>query len=154
MDTRDTFHVGEVVRMKEGCKGAMGAGELALLVENCHPHKMKRWKLHAHARWVAIGASIPSDDQLHATGQVCYNPERWERLEDYPDNMKFYKNKKSNLPPTARYTLDSFMKEPQTFEEELENKLDESFPKGKSDNRGAALVMYAYAVILHRKYTK
>jgi len=40
-----------------------------------------------------------------------------------------------------------------SFREELESKLDELYPKAAKDgSRGQALVLFAYAVILHDKY--
>lgn len=35
---------------------------------------------------------------------------------------------------------------------ELEEVLDEQFPKGQCKKRGAALVLFAYANIFHKKY--
>lgn len=39
-----------------------------------------------------------------------------------------------------------------TYYKELEKVLDEQFPKGKCKERGAALMLFAYANILHKKY--
>ncbi len=35
------------------------------------------------------------------------------------------------------------------MKEQLEEKLDELFPKGKCDERGPALVLFSYAILLH-----
>lgn len=46
------------------------------------------------------------------------------------------------------------MKTETTFKEELEKELDKQFPKGLCGERSRALVLFAFAVILHNKYNK
>lgn len=46
------------------------------------------------------------------------------------------------------------MKKEQSFDEQLVNKLENLFPKGKSQERGSALVLNAFAIVLHKQELK
>lgn len=128
---------GDIARLRDnGCVSGLLSGTLGT-VRYCGFNNKDRTALHFHAKHEGIGAIPPSAEQQHRIREVCHNPKRWEFMPQL-SYMEY------------NYTKPDPMRD--NFWEELEEKLDEHFPKGQTKSRGAALVMFAEAVILHKKY--
>lgn len=157
-------------RLKSACKSGMGAGQEGIIVDSCTFGSNRANDRHFHAKF----KTQPDDEWLHHNGYVCNNPARWEedivngqiehckRCAPNSYNVCFAKGCRCHVQggqfKGGRLEKGKSKKEDgsihDSFWEELEIELDKAFPKGKCDERGAGLVLFAYAILLHKKYSK
>lgn len=122
----------------------------------------------------------PTDEWLHHNGYVCNNPKRWDLLPNPEDDgPNAWGNRHEDIEHCHRCApniynvcfaegcrchvhdgqfkggrLEKVKEELHhgKFWQELEVELDKAFPKDKCYERGAGLVLFAYAILLHKKY--
>lgn len=141
-----------MIQLLSDCYGGKcRAGQDGFVVQGC----VMKNKTHFHAAITREVNDHRSYEQwLHQNGWVCNNPKRWGGEPNYIGCVtKCYHpsdytkcececHKKNEPKPSIQDDM---------FWEDLEEELDKLFPKGKCKERGAALCLFAYAIILHKK---
>lgn len=142
----------------------MPAGQEGIIVDSCTFGSNRANDRHFHANF----KTQPDAEWLHHNGYVCNNPKRWEeenivngeiehckRCAPNEYNICFAEGcrchvhdgqfKGAALQKKSKEVLDNFF-------EDLRDELEKLFPKGISEERGAALVLNAFANLYHDKY--